>query len=408
MSYDFFNDPKMAPGVQGATMSARIAQGGISRILTKTYKVDDELTTSFYGGIGQEVKSNDIPIGYGRVMLTGQLVDSGIMRSDLDPEKIKKVIQFVTTEGPSKGIVGVDADKLQNVYVGGKKVKTEVGQQQDVGLKEVLGGLAASAGVMIGVDYIKEMLGFDTETGAALPDAIQNVFGDNGKISLDDISGFDTEGGGVNHVMAYDPSSKKVKMRPFIDVHKESGIEVDDIVVMKDGAVIRSDTMTFNFIGANVTVTDAAGEGKQVNIEIKGGAGGGEGDPGGTPTPDDCSISLAVECDPVKSSRYFLKRDGAVVSALLIDVTNASRFKSRDDVATELITKTIIPEAFKSFKYTVSSSGSLITIKGEVACKSKCDLGNWVINCWSPTGGSTGGSPGGVDPCAPRTPTLTV
>lgn len=409
MAYDIFNDPNMAPGIQGVKVSAMISQGGISRILTRTYKVDEELTSSFYGGIGQELKTNDVPIGYGRVMLTGTLVDSGILRSDLDPAKIKRVVQFVTTEGPTKGIVGVDSSKLESVYVGGKKVKTDTGQSQDIGLKEILGGLAASAAVVKGVDYVKELLGFDTETGAALPDSIKNIFGDNGKINLSDIDGFDAKGGGFNQIMAYDSSTKKVKLRPFVDVHKESGIEVDDIVVMKDGTAVRTDTMTFNFIGANVTVTDVGGDGKQVNIEFTGGTGGGGTDPG-EPT-NKCSVSVAVECDPMKDSRYFLKRDSKVISALLIDINNASSFTSRDLVANRLVTKTIIPDAFKSYRYTVTQSGSLITISGDATCK-PCDLGTWSIDCWSPpknpkdppqTGGSTG-----VDPCAPRKPSLTV
>lgn len=406
MAYDIFNDPSMAPGIQGVKVSAQIAQGGISRILTRTYKVDEELTTSFYSGIGQELKSNDIPIGYGRVMLTGTLVDSGIMRSDLDPDKIKKVVQFVTTEGPTKGIVGVDASKLQSVYVGGKKVTTsDTGQQQDIGLKEILGGVAASAAVMKGVDYVKEMLGFDTETGAALPDKIQSIFGPDGKLATDALTGGDEPKDG--DIYAYDPKTKGFKARPFVEVHKESGIEIDDIVVKHNGEIVRSDTMTFNFIGSGITITDVAGQGKQVNIQIEGG-----GEPGGTPTPAPaCSVNIVVDCEPVDSARYFLKRNGKVVSAMLIGSSKhkATDFKSKASVASHLINNTTPPDAIKAHKLSVASDGNKITITGDATC-GPCDIGSWTLECWAPvsSGKHESMSSSAEDPCAPRKPTLTV
>lgn len=421
---DFYDNE---PGSQGNLIGEKVSSSGITSLLTQVYSGQSELDTGLYSGLGHKV-GNAIPIVFGRVLLSGQVTSDNAVRSDLDPSKIKKVISFVASEGPTKGIVGTDASKLENVFVGGKRVTntTTKTQSQDVGLKEIAKSALVSGGVMMAIPYVKKMLGFDPQTGSELADTAKTLFGDSStkKVDPNSIDGFKVDNWKKHDVLAWDEKSQKAKNKSIIDVIKESGIGVDDFVIMKDGSVVNGDVKKINLIG-KWKVTDV-GE-NTVNIEYVGtGDGGGTTDPTPDPTPNPpgtypaCSKRVYVECDPRKGSRFLFKWNGKLVGILLIDSSNYKQFTSRTAVAEYLASKTIIPANLSTKKFSLSagsgeSNTTMITITGDTTC-APCDIGNWTLECFSPAlvpGSAPQENPpqpaeDAIGPCSPRKPSLTT
>ena len=411
-------DPNLSPGYQGNMVTSKTSLNGVTPFLTRVYKTDDLITTDFYNGIGTPI-GDDIPIVFGRVMLTGQVTSAGALRSDLDPAQVKQVVQFVTSEGPTKGIAGVGDEKMKNILINGVAVANESGvvQNKEFGWKEAA-GIAASAGVMAAVPWLKKVVGIDPETGTTIPDEVKSVLkGAKAKTSLNNIEAMGVAPTGkVNDILAWDADKGKYTNQPFVDVHKRSGIQIDDFVVQKDGSTVRADTMTLNFIGTNWKVEDVGGTAKQVNITFSGTGTGGGTDPGtgtggdtgggtdpGTPGAP-CTINLRVTKEPGqsqgKAQSYMLKHNGKIVSFFYSSKAKNPQgggLVTASDAAAYIVSHPNHKGALKSSKFKVLASGDMISIVGDATCK-PCDLGTWTLMY------PTGNFGPAADPCAIKPP----
>lgn len=405
-----FDDPTKTPSGSLTKLTATVGQRGVTTFLTRTYSPDDPITDSFYDGLENKLASNEIPFGFGRTILTGQVTNKNVIRSDLDPEQLKAVIQFVTGEGPVQGVVGVDASKLKSVLVGGKTVTTTTtGGSSNVGFKEILGGLAGTAITMGAMSYVKDFLSNkDPVTGEVLPNNPKPLAGDNKSITTSNIKDFNIAGANDYDILVFDKALKKWVSKSFVEVHKKSGIGLTPFKIFKDGTLIREDTDSINFIGTPVAVADVGGTDKKVNVTITATGGGGGTDPGGggdpIPPTTTCSKQLTVTVFPFTGSNFALKRNGVTMATYRGESLSGTR--SQTAMATKLASSTNIPGANKGKKYTVSSSGPTISIVGDTTCK-PCDIGTWTLEQYSsgntPASGST---PGNANPCAIVQPSI--
>lgn len=301
--------------LNGDNLTTFVSRNGVSSLYSATYKAGDTITDSFYDGIGTTV-TNEIPIIIGRVLLKGVVSDSGSIRSDLDPTKIQKVYQFISGEGPIKGIAGSNpflndpnnVGKLQNIYVNGKPVANSSGvvEVKNVGFKEFLGTAAIAAGTVAAANYVAKILDTDPTTGSKIDDKLKGIISSEPvKADINSLNDFNVGAANDKDIMVYDRTACKWTNKSFVDVFQNSGIGVQGDVTLntvttvqstistaKNGTVVNAATSKLNFIGDNITVTDA-GNG-QVNIGVTSSTGTPTPTPTPTPTVDDCSNIVAV------------------------------------------------------------------------------------------------------------------
>lgn len=306
----------------GAVLAQRIQQYGLHSVLATTFVNGAAIAPDTQGysasDFGTAINTEQIPVIYGQVMITGSVVNGGTIRSDLDPSQIQKVVQFITGEGPVQGIAGVDASKLQNVYVNGQPVASSSGSSSSsgFGLKEVA-GIAAPALALAAAPYVTKLLGLDPATNLPIKTVTDGLsqLQQSGKLGLNNVSGMNVSSSANNmDVIVFDKPSQKWVNKPFVDVHKASGITIEPLKVQQNGSQVDGDFITLNFAGTGVTVADAGNRTATITINSSTGSGGtgGTGGTGGSTSP--CKYAIPVTQEPQIGMTYTLLRNGYAVS----------------------------------------------------------------------------------------------
>lgn len=128
-----------------SVIAQRVGIFGSSGLLTQRYTTTSNIAEYFYDGpeFGASIEAGTVPLIYGKKMLVaGQTVDGGDIRSNVDPSRIQKVFKIRLGEGPVGGIIGdTPEDQLKNTFINCNPVVNDDGTPNisDIALASVAG-----------------------------------------------------------------------------------------------------------------------------------------------------------------------------------------------------------------------------------------------------------------------------
>lgn len=260
-------------GTDSTPIAESLSLNGVTSNITKVYVAGEGPTDVLYSGSEYGIDAGDeIPIVYGEILLSGQLIEGAIERSEIEPDRL--IRRYVVRMGDGEN-AGLSNSSSQNLFVNCMPTTDDNGAPNfgDIVVRELVGSTAKN---VIGGMIPKLIFGDqDPKTG-------KDILGikDPKKQEALAQSSEALAAGYPGAIMAYDEALCGWSAKSFVTAFTESGITAEKIVVKQDGTQKSADVIGFNFTGG-ATVTDNGDR----TVTITGGGGEANGQAIGTGEP---------------------------------------------------------------------------------------------------------------------------